>query len=280
MKLNKMKFIKSYESFKEQNKEALNEEFIGGLLKRLIPDWVKNITIKNKKRIDRSFEEYKKEYENISKDLLSILDSKDEIDKDKLSKVQSSLNKKKDLIAKKLNNKLKELTGDNEKSKTYADFKRNLIDLEMINSELEQYKQVDIESDYVEDLKRSSKEKEKNKKEKEEQLRKETASDARKEESKEIKSNDDLTPGDILIYRNSNDGRLIVKITDDGKIQRISNEVGNDEFSNEEGKADDKKDILSLFNKEEKTGEPFPDPHKGEFERLKRVSKKAKEKFS
>jgi hypothetical protein len=274
-----MKFIKSYESFKSKNKGGLNEEFIGGLLKSIIPDWVKNITVKNKRAIDRAFKEYKEEYEDISKDLSALLDSKDEIDKNKLMKIENALINKKQLIGKKLDNKLKELTKDNQKSKTYSSFKRNSLDLELINAELEQYRAADIESEYVDDLIKNTEEAEKKKKVAQQELKKAAAKESRQQSDEKIESLNDLTPGDILMYRNSNGDISIVKITDDGQIQRLSNTVSKEDFEKESQKADDKKEILKLFNKEETPGEPFKNPHKNEFNRLSRISKTAQEKF-
>jgi hypothetical protein len=275
-----MKFIKTYESFKYSKKEKpLNEEFIGSLLKNLIPDWARNLTVKNKKGIDKALVEYKKEYEQLSKNLSDILSSNvKDIDKKRLKSIQDALVKKRNLVSKKLENKLKELTKDNEKSKNYADFKRNTIELELINSELEQYGKMDLEeTEYVKNLKENSKKSEELKKEKEKELKKELADKERVEKSIEIKSNDDITPGDILLYKNSDDGMCVVRITDDGSIQRISNIVSKKRYEDEISKPEDKRNTIGLFKKED--GSTFDNPHKGEFDRLKRISKSAQEKF-
>ncbi len=275
-----MKFIKTYESFKYSKEEKpLNEEFIGSLLKNLIPDWARNLTVKNKKGIDKALVEYKKEYEQLSKNLSDILSSNvKDIDKKRLKSIQDALVKKRNLVSKKLESKLNELTKDNEKSKNYADFKRNTIELELINSELEQYSKMDLEeTEYVKNLKENSKKSEELKKEKEKELKKELADKERVEKSIEIKSNDDITPGDILLYKNSDDGMCVVRITDDGSIQRISNIVSKKRYEGEISKPEDKRNTIGLFKKED--GSTFDNPHNGEFDRLKRISKSAQEKF-
>jgi hypothetical protein len=276
-----MKFIKTYESFKSSKKgNSINEEFIGSLLKNLIPDWARNLTVKNKKGIDKALVEYKKEYEQLSKNLSDILSSNvKDIDKKRLKSIQDALVKKRNLVSKKLESKLNELTKDNEKSKNYADFKRNTIELELINSELEQYGKMDLEeTEYVKNLKENSKKSEELKNEKEKELKKELADKERVEKSTEIKSNDDITPGDILLYRNSDDDMCVIRITDDGSIQRISNIVSKKRYEAEISKPEDKRNTIGLFKKED-GGSTFDNPHKGEFDRLKRISKSAQEKF-
>lgn len=272
-----MKYIRTYESFKYSNTQKVNEEFIGNILKGLVPNWLKNINVKNSGKIDKSFKNYEEKYKEVSKDLSAVLDSKDQVDKNRLSKIQSALVKKRDLLTKELNREISVLTKDNEKSKNYANFKRNAIDMKLIDFELDQYRDVGLEdNEYIEKLKNNSLEAKKKKEEAENQLKKSSAKDEQEKSAEEI-TKDNLTPGEILQYRNSKDERSIVKITDDGSIQRISDTITKDKYDEEMKKPEDQKNLISLFKKEE--GEPFSTPHDEEYDRLTRISKKAQDKF-
>lgn len=272
-----MKFIKTYESFKS---EKINEEFIGNFLKGLIPDWMKNINVKNKRKIDKAIEEYKDSYEETSKKISGALSSKDEINKNNLTKIQGSLEKKRKLILDKLNNTLSELTKDNKKSKSYANFKRNAVELELVNSELEEYEKMGIDNEYSDFLKEKAKKAENLKKQEQENLKKAKAEENKSQSSKKIESSSDITPDDILIYRNSDNDRFVVKVTEDGQLQRISNIVKGKEFTEESEKADDKKDVLALFNRTKDDTPIFKAPHNDEWDRLSRISKRARSKFT
>lgn len=271
-----MKYIKTYESFKSN--ETVNEEFIGNFLKGLVPNWLKNINVKNSGKIDKAFKDYEEKYKQASKDLSAVLDSKGEVDKDRLSKIQSALVKKRDIITKELNREISVLTKDNEKSKNYANFKRNAIDMELIEFELEQYQKSGLEdNEYIETLKKNSLNAKEKKEKAENQLKRETAKTEQEKVAEEV-TKDNLTPGEILLYRNSKDERCIVKVTDNGELQRISKNISKGLYSKEDNKPDDQKDLIGLFEKEE-GGSPFKGPHNDEYDRLNRISKEAQEKF-
>ena len=270
-----MKYIKTYESFNREGN--LNEEFIGSFLKGLVPNWLKNINVKNSGKIDKAFKNYEEKYKEASKDLSAVLDSKGQVDKNRLSKIQSALVKKRDLLTKELNREISVLTKDNEKSKNYANFKRNAIDMKLIDFELEQYKDVGLEdNEYIETLKKNSLKAKKKKEEAENKLKRETAKTEQEESAKKV-TKDNLTPGEILLYKNSKDERSIVKVTDDGKLQRISNTISDGDYNEQMKKPEDQRDLIGLFKNEE--GDPFSKPHNDEYDRLSRISKEAQEKF-
>jgi uncharacterized protein YciU (UPF0263 family) len=271
-----MRYIRTYESFNKKGVK-MNEEFIGNFLKGLVPDWLKNINVKNKKSIDKALEDYKIKYEQATKDLSAIIDSKGEIDKERLKKVQLALEKKRDLLTKDLNTKMSSLTKDSEKSRDYANLKRNAIELKIVESELEQYQKAGLEeNEYTEALKKNSLEVKKKKEEAEKKLKRDSAKEVKKETSRKV-TKENLTPGEILLYKNKNDERSIVKITDDGNIQRISTTLTKDEYEEEMKKPEDQKNLVGLFKKEE--GTPFLKPHNDEYERLVRISKGAQDSF-
>lgn len=278
-----MKWIKTFES--HRNSEKVNEEFIGNFLKGLVPNWLKNINIKNSGKIDKAFSEYEEKYKQASKDLSAILDSKGEIDRNKLDKIQSALVAKRNLLTKELNRKLSLLTKDNEKSKNYADYKRNAIDMKLIDFELDQYQQSGIEeNEYIKTLKNNTTESKKKKEEAEKQLKRDTAKELKKETSKEVTA-DNLTPGEVLLYRNKKNERSIVKILDDLTIQRISTTINKKDYDEEIKKPEDQRNLVGLFKKEdpetgdEVKGTPFEKPHDDDYGRLTRISAEAQNKF-
>lgn len=270
-----MKYIKTYESFKSN--ETVNEEFIGNFLKVLVPNWLKNINVKNKRSIDKAFKEYEEGYKKASKDLSAVLDSKGEVDKDRLSKIQSALVKKRDILTKELNRQISVLTKDNEKSKNYANFKKNAIDMNLIEFELEQYQESGLEdNEYIEKLKKNSLDAKKKKEDAENKLKRETAK-TEQEKVSNVVTKDNLTPGEILLYRNSKDERCIVKVTDNGELQRISKNISKNDYNKEMKKPEDQRNLIDRFEKEK--GNPFDKPHNDEYDRLSRISKQAQEKF-
>ena len=273
-----MKYIRTYESFRnteiDSSDELTNEEFLG--LGKLIPDWLKNIRVKNSGKIDKALKEYKEGYEKSNKDLSSLLDSKDDIDEDRLKDIQSALLKKRNLLSKKLDNTLEKLTKDNEKSKNYANVKRNTIEIELIDSELESYQQMGLEeSEYVKKLKENSDTAKEQKAESEKELK--SAKKAKENSKTKIESEEDALVGDILLYTNNDEDKFIAKVTEEGKLIRISNVVDKKTFDDEKNKPEDEQKVMSLFNKVDDEFDPFS-PNK--WENLERISKKAQEKFS
>jgi hypothetical protein len=267
-----MNYVRNFESFKNSKKESLNEEFIGGLLKNIMPDWLKNINVKNKRSIDKSLEQYRKDYESANKELSSILDSKDDIDKDKLKNIQSALLKKRELIKQKLDNSLRELTKDNEKSKNYSIIKRNSIEIALIDSELKSYQDMGLEkTEYVEKLKENSNKAKLEKEDNEKKLK-----SIKSEPKGEIKSQSDVLVGDILLYTNKDGNKSIVKVLEDGKLKRVSVVVNKEDYNSELKKAEDQRNTIGLF-KEEEGGDSFSPI---EWSNLERISKESEKKFT
>lgn len=246
-----MKWVKSYESFKS---DSVNEEFIGSLLKKLVPDWVKNLSIKNKKEIDVVISKYKDEYAKTSKELTDVLDAKGDktLDKEKLKKVEELLKKKRTMLDQNLDNQLKELVKDDEKSKSYASLSKNSVKTQLIEEELKQYKESGVEeSEFVKDLKVNMEESKKRKEENEKKLK-----ESEKEKTSQI-SEESVKPGELYIYKNSKGEYRVVRITDDKKLKIVSNKVTSGKFGKEMKKSEDERKISSLFNFEKSDVDAF-----------------------
>ena len=268
-----MKHLNNYKSFLESKK--INEEFIGNLLSNLLPSWLKDFNVKNKRRIDKSISTYKSDYEEVNKKLSEIFDNEDDKDlnKERISKIKITLDKKKEALDEKLKSELNRLTKGNQKSREYANFKRTTVKLDLINSEIEQYEGLDkdIDNDYIENLKKNSKNLSKERKESENKIKKYINS-----ESIEINL-DNIKEGDFFLYQQQSGKKIIVKVVNEDNVKkliRVSDEVDNKDFQSK-----NKQERMELFNIGNKDVKSFPE---GEIsnniiKRLQNISKDSKE---
>jgi len=93
----------------------------------------------NISKIDKALNTYKDEYEKLLKEKQSVLNELESDDaneiKNRLNKLDKTLDKKKELIVNKLKNDLKGVV-KNDREQTYLDVQENAIKLELINKEI------------------------------------------------------------------------------------------------------------------------------------------------
>lgn len=153
-----MKYIKTYESFRNKKENKVNEEFLGGLFKGLKNKLSLGFSkmFGNAAAIDKAIEEYKSEISKIKEPMIKVLSNyanykketkeSGEVDQKKLQDLINNYKKEKDIynktkvkVKEKFDLKFKDITKDedNEKVQSYIKLKKIEMEQELIRDEMD-----------------------------------------------------------------------------------------------------------------------------------------------
>lgn len=268
-----MKYIRTYESFKNKSKQSVNEEFLGSLFKKLKNSLSMGFSkmFGSAADVDKIIEEYEKElkeklapsikaysnYATLNKRLkdgdITEEDAKKEMDNElnNIKKETGIYEKQKEIIKNKFNLRIKDAIEDedNKKIKNYVNLKKLELQQRLIQYEIKEISdQTGLSEQELNNIKKIS---EKLKKDKEIIV---DIQKKQKEESNAIENKDEEKPeikeGDTVEYKSEKDetktftnkvksvseDEVEIETTDSGTIKRKIVDVKKVEGENEESK--------------------------------------------